>query len=85
MTFTIEDVKRLVPEAKGIEQYSNGNIMFWLNGMAGDTSDKYVIALLTTRYQLAIAREALEEISEGAGPPDCIAQKALDAIKKEGE
>lgn len=101
MTYTIEDVKRLVPEAK--EPWSNGLEVHITIGHKTHGSDSdWGRALLTTRRKLELAREALEgakkmldtSLNEGGMMPIELSElqrplrkidDALDAINKEGE
>lgn len=63
MTYTIEDVKRLVPEARNITKTETA-IRFTVSGIRNYTDDPLVSMFLTTRHQLAIARAALEYIDQ---------------------
>lgn len=89
MTFTIEDVKRLVPEAKLTWGNVTGITHVQFEGLrcSVDINSPIMVALLTTRNQLAIARAALERVAESnhGSRESAIACKALDAIKQAGE
>lgn len=72
--FTIEEIKRLVPEATEARSHD------WFQ------------VLLTTRRQLEIAMEALDELARLGNAPNLgnshgniMAQQALESIKKVGE
>lgn len=93
MTYTIEDVKRLIPEAK-IRDYGDGTFSFTVTGK--DFLSPYRglgLLLLTTRRQLEIARSELNTIAtqddiEMVLDPTWakrIAEHALAVINKEGE
>lgn len=93
MTFTIEDVKRLVPEATW-----NDGLVYWvIDGHV--VEDSVLLILLTTRRQLEIAREGLGIICFNDVNPKTsditplarqrrmakIANDTLESIKKVGE
>lgn len=63
MTYTIEDIKRLVPESTDLEQFDDGSVTIEIEGLYINTDEAWTRLLLTTRRQLELAREALEGVS----------------------
>jgi len=80
MTHTIEDIKRLVPEWNNFDK--------WMDSPGGRDVIAIAETLLTTRAQLEVAVEKLEEItdefSEGSDPW-IIAHEALAKIKEKND
>lgn len=98
MTFALEDIKRLIPEATSVV---GDGLMFriTINGRRYYSVEAITIALLTTRRQLEIAREGLGIIYFNDVNPKTsditplarqrrmakIAKDTLESIKKVGE
>lgn len=86
MTFTIEDIKRLIPEAEGFKKLGTF-YCFSVHGKQMDSSAGAGLALLTTRRQLEIAMEALREVNASTSSSRLrrVTAEALKSIKKVGE
>ena len=63
MTYDIETVKRLIPEAMNIRDDEPGHFRFDLNGLTYYTQEMTVELLLDTRLQLELAREGLAQLT----------------------
>lgn len=78
MKYTIEDVKRLVPEATLIEEVSIGRVSICIGNTGLWSHSEPGKLLLDTRRQLEIAREGLERLSgDGKQFPDTTANERL--------
>lgn len=86
MIFTIEDIKRLIPEATSVV---GDGLMFriTINGRRYYSVEAITIALLTTRRQLEIAMEVLREVNASTSSSRLmrVTAEALKSIKKVGE
>ena len=93
MTYTIEDIKRLVPEAKVLGTFADGSVLVWFDEKDVLSDDPLFRALITTRRQLEIARSELNTIAnqddiEMVLDPTWakrIAEHSIDAIAKASE
>lgn len=81
MTYTIEDVKRLVPEAGEVYQGPD-YIEVVVNGFTFTVRHPMIKALLDTRRKLEVARLALDRIMEIPNALSSAQQIALTTIKK---
>jgi hypothetical protein len=81
--FSVEEIKRLVPEVTYISRAWHGwSISVNNEEEVYNTDELPWSMLLTTRAQLEVAVECLKEIEEGAGPVEPMAEDALDKIKE---
>ncbi len=88
MTFTPDGIKRLVPEVDSL--FGDLNFYFKHQHTKGfDNHVDFLNALLTTRLQLEMSMEGLEELARLGNAPklgnsdgNILAQKTLESIKE---